>query len=88
MPRIKTTLNEGFEANIDYEVSCDDVSEVRIYCPVSGIELTNLISYSSTAWDQAWNAAERHLLSQPKTKEARNDIRSMTYDTPYAVVVA
>lgn len=83
MPRITATLNEGFKADIDYEVSCDEVSDLRIHCAFTGMDLTDLVAYSSTAWDQAWDAAERHMLSQPMTKETRNDIRSMTYDTPY-----
>lgn len=81
MPRITATLNEGFVAEINYTAFEDEVSDLRIHCPVTGMDLTDLVAYSSTAWDQAWSAAERHLLSTPVN---RADIRSMTYDTPYA----
>ena len=81
--QIKVTLNEGFIADVEYEVSCDEVCDLRIKCPVTGMDLTDLIAYSSAAWDQAWNAAERHMLSMPNPQVMR-DMRSMTYDTPFA----
>jgi len=92
MPRITATLNEGFVADIDYEVSCDEVSDLRIHCPVTGMDLTDLIAYSSTAWDQAWDAAERHMLSTPRTCNARRmaaaNTAAMCFDTPFAYGVA
>lgn len=84
MPRITATLNEGFVAHIDYTAFDDTVDDLRIICPVSGVDLTPLVAYSSTAWDQAWSAAERDVLRQPR----KADMRAMTYDTPYAYGVA
>lgn len=89
MPRITATLNEGFVADIDYTAFEDVVSDLRVRCPVTGIDLTDLVAYSSTAWDQAWDAAERHLIAQPSTTKAQraaaNDMAAMCHDTPYRV---
>lgn len=89
MPTIATTLGEGFDARITYDVDEDgEISDVKVHSALTGQDLTDLLAYTGQLWDQAWNAAERHMLAQPVTKQARRaiaaDMAAMCADTPYA----
>lgn len=84
------TLGEGFATSIEYDVDIDgDISDVKVYSAETGQDLTNLLAYTGQLWDQAWSAAERHMLSQPITRNARRVITasmaSMCHDTPFAL---
>lgn len=84
------TLGEGFAARIEYDVDIDgDISDVKIYSAETGQDLTDLLAYTGQLWDQAWNAAERHMLAQPITRSARRVIAASTaamcHDTIYGV---
>lgn len=93
MPTIAATLGEGFDARITYSVDADgEIEDVKVYSALTGQDLTDLLAYTGQLWDQAWNAAERHMLAQPVTKKARRamaaNVASMCHDTPYAYGVA
>lgn len=88
MPTIATTLGEGFDARITYDVDADgEISDVKVHSALTGQDLTDLLSYTGQLWDQAWSAAERHMLTQPVTRQARRAIAAyvaaMCHDTPY-----
>ena len=88
-----STLGEGFSARIEYDVDEDgEVEDVKVFSAETGQDLTDLLAYTGQLWDQAWNAAERQMLAQPITRNARRVIAasmaSMCHDTPYAVGVA
>lgn len=93
MPTIATTLGEGFDARITYAVDEDgEISDVKVHSALTGQDLTDLLAYTGQLWDQAWNAAERHMLAQPVTRKARRTIAAntaaMCHDTPFAYGVA
>lgn len=90
MTETTATLGEGFSARVEYSVDIDgDISDVKIYSAETGQDLTDLLAYTGQLWDQAWSAAERHMLAQPITRHARRVIAasmaSMCHDTPYGV---
>jgi len=84
MPTTTATLNEGFDVLIEY--TSDE--SITVTSAATGECMNKLIEYSSTAWNQAWNAAERHMLAQPVTRKTRRamaaNVASMCHDTPYA----
>ena len=93
MPAIATTLGEGFAARIEYDVDEDgEISDVKVHSALTGQDLTDLLAYTGQLWDQAWNAAARHMLDQPVTRKTRRamaaNVASMCHDTPYACGVA
>jgi len=92
MPSITASLNEGFDVRIEYTSDDLFVESINVFDPDTGKNLNKLIEYSSTAWNQAWNAAERHMLDQPVTRKTRRamaaNVASMCHDTPYACGVA
>lgn len=90
MPTTTATLNEGFDVRIEYDVDVDgDVGDVKVYSALTGQDLTDLLAYTGQLWDQAWHAAERHMLAQPVTRKTRRamaaNVASMCHDTPYGV---
>ena len=90
MPSTTSTLGEGFAARIEYDVDEDgEVEDVKVFSAETGQDLTDLLAYTGQLWDQAWNAAERHMLAQPITRSARRVIAASTaamcHDTPYGV---
>lgn len=93
MPSTTATLGEGFAARIEYDVDEDgEVEDVKVFSAETGQDLTDLLAYTGQLWDQAWNAAERHMLAQPVTRTARRamaaNTAAMCYGTPYAYGVA
>lgn len=88
MPSTTATLNEGFDVLIEYTSDESHIESITVTSAATGECMNKLIEYSSTAWNQAWNAAERHMLAQPVTKQARRaiaaDMAAMCADTPYA----
>jgi len=88
MPTTTATLNEGFDVLIEYTSDESYIESITVTSAATGECMNKLIEYSSTAWNQAWNAAERHMLAQPVTKQARRaiaaDMAAMCADTPYA----
>ena len=93
MPTIATTLGEGFDARITYDVDEDgEVEDVKVFSAETGQDLTDLLAYTGQLWDQAWNAAARHMLDQPVTRKTRRamaaNVASMCHDTPYACGVS
>lgn len=93
MGQVAAKLNEGFDVLIEYTPTEDGhIDEITVTSAATGENVNALIEFSSTAWDQAWTAAERHLLAQPVTRKARRqmaaDVASMCYGTPYAYGVA
>ena len=93
MPTIAATLGEGFDARITYDVDEDgEISDVKVHSALTGQDLTDLLAYTGQLWDQAWDAAERHMLDQPVTRKARRamaaNVASMCHDTPFAFGVA
>ena len=85
--------SEGFAARIEYDVDEDgEVEDVKVFSAETGQDLTDLLAYTGQIWDQAWNAAERHMLDQPVTRKARRamaaNVASMCHDTPFAFGVA
>lgn len=85
--RITATLGEGFNVFIEIEENDGDVSDIKVFSANTGEDVTDLISYSSTAWEHAWDMAERHMSLQTPTpraaRQARADLRSLTHDTPF-----
>ena len=92
MPTTTATLNEGFDVLIEYTSDESHIESITVTSAATGECMNKLIEYSSTAWNQAWNAAERHMLAQPVTRTARRamaaNVASMCHDTPYAYGVA
>ena len=93
MRTIATTLGEGFDARITYDVDEDgEISDVKVHSALTGQDLTDLLAYTGQLWDQAWDAAERHMLAQPVTRKTRRasaaNTAAMCHDTPYAYGVA
>ena len=88
MPTTTATLNEGFDVLIEYTSDESYIESITVTSAATGECMNKLIEYSSTAWNQAWSAAERHMLAQPVTKQARRaiaaDMAAMCADTPYA----
>lgn len=87
MTRFQTTLNENFPVLIEYELdSTGDISEVEVTSLATGQNVNDLI-LGTFVWDEAWSAAERHLLSQPITKQQLRSRRlnriAQTFDTPF-----
>lgn len=89
MPSITASLNEGFDVRIEYTSDDLFVESINVFDPDTGKNLNKLIEYSSTAWNQAWSAAERHMLAQPITRSARRasaaNTAAMCHDTVYRV---
>ncbi len=92
MPSTTATLGEGFAARIDYTTDDQYIEDITIISATTGECLNELLDDNSVAWKQAWSAAERHMLAQPVTKQARRamaaNVASMCHDTPYAYGVA
>lgn len=92
MPTTTASLNDGFDVRIEYTTDDQYIEDITVFDPDTGKNLNKLIEYSSAAWDQAWNAAERHMLAQPVTHKARRamaaNVASMCHDTPYACGVS
>ena len=92
MPSTTATLNDGFDVLIEYTTDEQYIEDITVFDPDSGKNLNKLLDDNSVAWKQAWSAAERHMLAQPITRNARRVIAasmaSMCHDTPYAVGVA
>lgn len=89
MSRITLTakLNLTFSAIVTAEVDADgEVTDIEVHSASTGENLTTLLE-GSPAWDQAWSAAERHMLAQPVTRKARRamaaNVASMCHDTPH-----
>ena len=90
---LNTTIGAEFKVRIDAELDIDgEVSNVQIFSIATGEDLTNLLDSNSAERNQAWNAAERHMLAQPVTRKARRamaaNVASMCHDTPFAFGVA
>ena len=93
MAQVAATLNEGFAVLIDYTPTDDGhIEDITVLDPDTGKDLTPLVAYSSTAWNQAWTAAERHLLATPASRKTRSmlaaNMAAMCHDTPFAYGVA
>lgn len=92
MPSTTATLNDGFDVLIEYTTDEQYIEDITVFDPDSGKNLNKLLDDNSVAWKQAWSAAERHMLAQPITRNARRVIAasmaSMCHDTPYAVGAA
>ncbi len=89
MPTIAATLGEGFDARITYSIDDGEIEDVKVYSAATGQDLTDLLAYTGQLWDQAWSAAERHMLAQPITRNARRasaaNTAAMCHDTVYRV---
>lgn len=89
---LTTKLNLTFSAIVISEVDADgEVTDIEVHSASTGENLTTLLE-GSPAWDQAWSAAERHMLAQPVSRTARRSMAAntaaMCFDTPYAHGVA
>ena len=87
MNKFQAIINDGFPVLIEYEIdSTGDISEITVTSHATGQELNDLI-YGTFVWDEAWNAAERHWLYQPITKQQmrsrRLDRIAQTFGTPF-----
>ena len=88
MPTTTATLNDGFDVRIEYTTDEQYIEDITVFDSDTGKNLNKLLDDNSVAWKQAWSAAERHMLAQPVTKQARRaiaaDMAAMCADTPYA----
>lgn len=88
MPRFRASINENYNVIIEYEMDSagEDVSEINVFCYETGKNVNDLI-IGTFVWDEAWNAAERHWLYQPITKQQLRSKRlsrlAQTFDTPF-----
>ena len=93
MPTTTATLCDGFDVRIEYASTFDGyIEDITITSATTGECVNDLLDDNSVAWKQAWSAAERHMLAQPITRNARRVIAasmaSMCHDTPFAVGAA
>ena len=84
---IDATLGEGFKVRLKFVANeLDEPDKLDVLSLSTGESLEPLI-FGTRLWDEAWNAADRHLASLPLSPIAHRaralQVAEACHDTPY-----
>lgn len=66
--RLEAKLGEYFPVYLEYEADAEEVTSLKVFSKKTGEEVTDLI-FGTSVWDEAWSAADRHLIYAARNPE-------------------